>query len=588
MGNIITRDFRLFNAQQFVESLSEGSEQGDDRTRIYFYIGNPIGFYSTLEYYLDNDTDNSELQNSLISGIDKVTGPNSFSATVHPERSGFGYLSLTNISGTTPPIGSNLEFANGSAAVSVGKVISGRYFPNNPQNPLNSPNNLNTKKKVYDYMIALKRVNSQNVRLTIPRRNWVSGESYDAWNGDISAQNPANHTTTANRLEDSKYYVLTTNFDVFMCIKSGPGASSDFPNTSTNYNSTDKLFTAPDGGDGYIWRHMYTLNISDNNFVNSSYIPISLDRPNESTPFNEPRQVNIRKSGSNLANGTFYMRATNSSHRGGGSAIIAITTSGGIVTAASVQSATGTNFDFLKVNPSKVYSEVGGTGDVSGSFYTSSSATPPILEVVAPPLGGYGSNCADQLNATNIQTHLKLGNSEQEVDFPVDTKYTQLGLIINPKIPNSDTYAIADTLSATHAAHVTTTNGDNFQVGEKIVQGTGDSQAIGIFIEWLDNRSNTGILKYIQPSDLCAVNTANGEIKVNDFTPSGNIVGQLSNATASVNTNAPTDTRGMTFASGFAEPELEYLSGHIHNVIDRKAITRAEDQTENINISISY
>lgn len=588
MGRIITRDFKLFNANQFIESLTEGADdQSEERTRIYFYIGNPLGFNKILEYYIDNSADSSELKDIPITAVDEVEGPSGFVGTINNSLSGFGYLVLNTSSGTEPPIGSRLRFKLNNSRVDVGDVRSGRYFENNPQNPENPPNNLTTKKKVYDNMIALKRVNARNVRLTIRKRDWTSGTSYDSWNGDLSPQNPANKTTTANTLEDSNYYVLNTDFDVFMCVRSGSSGSTDSPNiTSSAYDANTKLYTSTT--DGYIWRHMYSANISDKDFVNTSYIPLSINRPLESTPYNEPIEVNIRYPGSNLANGTYYMRASNSSRRGNGTVVIRVGTSGGVVTSASVVDATGTDFDFLKLNPAKVYSNDVATTAAESTFYNAANATPPVLEVVSPPLGGYGSNCADQLNATNIQAHLKLGNSEQEVDFPVDTDYSQLGLIINPRLPDDTGYVEDDTVSATHAMHIDNVTG-NYITGERIYQGSNDSLAEAIVIEWLPNADNvSGILKYIQPNELCAIETSNGEIKVNSFGSGGNVTGRTSTVSSTVNTGTPSDSRGMTFTNGFATPELKYLSGHILNVIDRKTITRAEDQTENINISITY
>ena len=59
MPAIISDKFRIFNATQFVESLTEGTtmgsggdpELGDERTRLYFFVGRPQRWDAYLEIY---------------------------------------------------------------------------------------------------------------------------------------------------------------------------------------------------------------------------------------------------------------------------------------------------------------------------------------------------------------------------------------------------------------------------------------------------------------------------------------------------------------------------------------------------------
>jgi len=52
MPAIISEKFRIFNAKQFLESLSEGSGDTDaNRSRMYFYVGRPQAWRAFLEVY---------------------------------------------------------------------------------------------------------------------------------------------------------------------------------------------------------------------------------------------------------------------------------------------------------------------------------------------------------------------------------------------------------------------------------------------------------------------------------------------------------------------------------------------------------
>lgn len=70
------------------------------------------------------------------------------------------------------------------------------------------------------------------------------------------------------RLEDTSYYVMSDNFNVYMCIDNNNGAQS----TSPPYGaSADTIITS----DGYIWKFIYSIPISlRNKFLTGSHMPI--------------------------------------------------------------------------------------------------------------------------------------------------------------------------------------------------------------------------------------------------------------------------------------------------------------------------
>ena len=52
MAAIISDKFRIFNAKQFLESLTEGAtDTSAERTRMYFFVGRPQAWNASLETY---------------------------------------------------------------------------------------------------------------------------------------------------------------------------------------------------------------------------------------------------------------------------------------------------------------------------------------------------------------------------------------------------------------------------------------------------------------------------------------------------------------------------------------------------------
>mgnify|MGYP006220463945 FL=1 len=57
MAAIISDKFRIFNAKQFLESLTEGqTDTSAERSRMYFFVGRPQPWRAYLEIYSKNAT----------------------------------------------------------------------------------------------------------------------------------------------------------------------------------------------------------------------------------------------------------------------------------------------------------------------------------------------------------------------------------------------------------------------------------------------------------------------------------------------------------------------------------------------------
>ena len=74
-------------------------------------------------------------------------------------------------------------------------------------------------------MMFGKKISSANIRRIIRRVDWVAGSRYEIYRDDYSVENPS-PLTQANRLYDANYYVLNSDFKVYVCIDNGSTVST--------------------------------------------------------------------------------------------------------------------------------------------------------------------------------------------------------------------------------------------------------------------------------------------------------------------------------------------------------------------------
>src|SRR6056300_449840 len=104
-------------------------------------------------------------------------------------------------------------------------------------------------------LMGLKKISSSNLSNVVPRYTWTSGNSYVAWDSDDAS------------IFDKAFYVVTSEFKVYKCIKAGVGASSIQP--------TQTLTDPQAESDGYTWKYMYTISVADaEKFLTNSYMPV--------------------------------------------------------------------------------------------------------------------------------------------------------------------------------------------------------------------------------------------------------------------------------------------------------------------------
>ena len=603
MAAIISDKFRIFNARQFLESLSEGAtDTSAERSRMYFFVGRPQPWKAYLEVYA-KDGGTFTVGNEVYVG---TYGSTAFRATVAAVYD--SALLLTDVFGSsgtasTPALGTTLkETADGGSTDTAVTAKTGVYRYGTEDIPPLPLDNQREKMGVYDEIIAAKRITDAFARTVIRRYNWdlVANPKYDMWKPDYSAtpagggQVGKQTATAADSIADAKFYVMNSDYEVFKCLYNGEDPSNlqgqnatEEPRTAGgNYASATGLYTETSGA-GYIWKYMYTIPTDDVlRFLSSDFMPIVL--PSNPSRTNVAAAavagavdvVLVEDAGLNLPpSQTLYTSVKGDGTNG----VIELTTDGsGSVASASIQAA-GSGYTYANVllGNGNLFSDAGLTAAVS----TPANAT-GALEVVLPPQGGHGSDHELELNGKRVMTNIRLTYAEGSGDFPVDNDFRRIGIIKDPYEWGTTTFATADTLSGLKAVKITGANAD-YIPDERITQTVTGGSAYGTVVSWtLDSGSTTdGVLKYLQTNDA---HTDQGIVRAFESNGSNAVSGGLSAAAGNVDTGYAGTLLGVDFTSGLATPEVENNSGDVIYLENRRLITRAPDQIEDIKLVIEF
>jgi len=603
MAAIISDKFRIFNAKQFLESLTEGAtDTSAERSRMYFFVGRPQPWRAYLEVYSKSAT-NFTVGNEVYIGTYASTAFRATVAAVYDSA-----LLLTDVFGSNgvnsaPPLGSSLkETADGGSSDTGATATTGVYRYGTEDVPPLPLDNQREKIGLYDEIIAAKRVTDAYARTVVRRYNWdlVANPKFDMWKPDYSAtpggggQIGKQTATGQESIADAKFYVMNSAYEVFKCIYNGENPSNatgqnatEEPLTSgANYDASTGLYTETTGA-GYIWKHMYTIPTDDVlKFLSSDFMPVVLPAQPSRVAVaglavaGAIDAVLIEDAGNNLpASQTLYVGIKGDGTNG----VVQFTTDGtGSITSASIADR-GQDYTYANI--------LLGNGNLYSDQALTSAVTTPAgatgaLEAILPPQGGHGSDHETELNGKRVMTNIRLTYAEGSGDFPVDNDFRRIGIIKDPYNYGTTTYSTSDTLSGLKAIKITGATAD-FIPDETITQTVTGGTAKGTVVSWtLDSGSTTaGVLKYIQTNDS---HTDQGVVRAFESNGSNVVSGGSSAADGTVDTGYSNTLLGSTFASGLANPEIENNSGDVIYIENRRLITRAPDQIEDIKLVIEF
>ena len=586
MAAIISEKFRIFNAKQFLESLSEGANDADAaRTRMYFFVGRSAKWDAYVEVF---NVDGTFVAGETVSG-------GGWSATVAEVNE--NSILVNNVlptATTTPAFGTTVTGGTSSATAK-----SGVYRYATEEAPPAPIDNYSEKIAIYNELIAAKRITGPFARLVIPRYNWnislnpkfdMYRPSYAPTPGGGGAVGKSTATGQTS-LSAGKFYVMNSAYEVFKCLYNG-----ESPANPTGQNATyepksqpaggqgafaNGIYTEPSGTAGYIWKHMFTLPTADVlSFLSTDFLPI-VEKTEASRVTVEGQAVDggvhvavVEDAGSALpATATLYT----SVYGDGSGGIVKFTTDGsGTITSAVMEAAgTGYTYGSTILETGKVFTDAGLTS--AASSFTGKAS----IEVVVSPSGGHGSDAENELFSKRVMTNIRLTYDEGSGDFPVDNDFRRIGIIQDPFDFGTTNFASASTLRGTAVLKI---NGatSNYTVDEDIFQSVTGGTAYGKVVSW---DATTGILKYYQSPEL---HSDSGVVRAFEANAANAVVGQASTASGNIDTGANGAVSGIALTGGLASPEIAANSGEIVYIENRRQITRAADQIEDIKLVIEF
>ena len=451
-----------------------------------------------------------------------------------------------------------------------------------------------------DVMMFGKKVSSANVKRIVRRIDWTSGTRYEMYRHDYSILNPT-PLTKAARLYDANYYVMNSDYRVYICIDNGSSGIGTVGNVSQDEPQFTDLepSRAGDSGDGYIWKYLFSISPSDiikfdsteyvtvpNNWSYTTDSQIRAIRENGDSTVNENqiKKVYIQNSGANYANG--LGQELNILGDGTGAKVSVDVVSGRITN--TVVSSGGKDYSYGMVD--------------LGSLNSNAAGNYATLVPIIPPSRGHGYDIYKELGTDKVLIYARFDDSTK--DFPIDTKFAQVGIVKNPTSIGSTQIYTDNTFSSVYSLKLTSVSGTP-SVGEKISQIVTDGKAFGYVASY---DTETRVLKYfrdrslywnqttLNQTDYVGIST-NG--KIFDFqTSSALIIGANSGFTGSIDTSFsgittnPTGTKlinlGVNFTNGVASPEINKGSGDIVYIDNRPLISRNSRQKEDIKIILEF
>jgi len=461
-------------------------------------------------------------------------------------------------------------------------------------------------------LIGLKKIVGTEISHVIPRYTWTSGNSYYAWDSDDAS------------IFDKAFYIITSEFKVYKCIKAGGGASSIQP--------TQTLTDPTAESDGYIWKYMYTTGVQDaENFLTNSYMPVktislaaeailAVSSSSSTTAILtetvDEITIGMTVSGTNVS-GTPVVQAINGS-------VLTLSTAQTLTAAdiltftwaadadaeaqlseadyaqylnqkASRDSATAAGIERIDVTAGGTgYTSaptVTITGDGSGATATATVTGGAVTAVtvtgkgtnyrvvditfsggggsdaaargVLAPKAGHGTDPIAELGGFFISLNTKLDGNDGG-DLTVGNDFRQILLLDEPRdynaTPLAGNVATANTLKATSYLQSSTAV-TAFTVDELIVGQTSGAQAYVVELNGDDSR-----IRYHQNSKTGYTAFQNSEV----------VTGQTSNTSATLTSSAN------------GAPEVDRLSGDILFLENRDPISRTTTQIEDIKVIIEF
>lgn len=488
----------------------------------------------------------------------------------------FVFLGLSNETVQTP---------SGSGGNAFGRDTNwnSNTVVNMPPNPVD---NLDYLYHYRDTTMFGKKVTAENCRKVVKKIEWKEGDRYDTYRHDYSLSNKTS-VTDRSTLFGSNYYVINSEFRVYVCIDNGfrgeyDSSGKPIVDTAVEEPRGNDVAIISSDSDKYKWMYLFTISASDViKFDSTDYIVLpnnwlSDDADSSITrvrnrPGSQIQHVVIDNPGSGYTSTTFAIKGDGT----GGEVSITVDESGGIIDTVVTSSGSGYTYAYVDLP---------------------ASGTPARLVPIIPPSTNHGADIYKELGADKVLMYARFDSSN--TDFISDTTFAQVGIIKNPKTYGEDSLYTQDTFSSTYAVqYADDVIGDSI-VGSRIKQERGNIVCRG----WVVSHDTTNqIIRYVHDRSLSYPNGKNQEIGT-DITDPGVEFNEFEGSTSGVTndftieplgvgrtiTQNSMPISGISFTNGIATPEINSKTGDIIYIDNRKSIQRDLNQKEDVKIILEF
>jgi hypothetical protein len=327
-----------------------------------------------------------------------------------------------------------------------------------------------TRYEIWDNMIGAKRLFGGDLFHVIPRYNWVSGNTYTAYD----------HINTNLFDGSTQFYVMNEDFSVYKCISNANGSISTVEPTSVNPQISS--YTS----DGYIWKYMYTISDSEQiRYTTENYIPVkTLTIDDGSLQW----QVQSYATPGSID----FIELTNAGSGYSNASSITITISGdgtGATAEATINSISETVDTIVITDSGTGYTYA--TVSIEDIYGSGASA-----RAIISPIGGHGSDPLYELGGKNIMINTQI-RYDEDGQIIADNDFRQISIIKDPytyATSNIATYRLVN-----QCMMLTLSGTGNYKKDEKVYQGVSLSNSIfsGRVVTWDEANNNLYLINTI-------------------------------------------------------------------------------------------
>ena len=341
----------------------------------------------------------------------------------------------------------------------------------------------------YEDMIALKKVSSTDISHGLVRYDWTSGTKYDEYRDNYSSSNTTNVTGVSNFF-DGRGYVITDEFKVYKCLKTGMSGGSTVASTvkPTSVDTANPQVT----GDGYMWKFMYSVVASDViKFVTNDFIPVksigaksavagsgtnggfgSTATDDGSAQWDvENAAVDgaiyhyvVTAAGSGYSNGSTGSFTVDVAVEGDGSGAVAtLTFASGSLSSVAFKDTSSYGSGYKRASFPTLNSAISGISAGSGA----------TIHPVISPINGHGADPIEELGGNYAIVNSRLEFGEGSGDFPTDNDFRRIGLIKNPVQSSDGTISSASSMTATN--QLTVADASSISVDDLLTDAASES-----------------------------------------------------------------------------------------------------------------